>query len=372
MKSSTKFVGLDVSKATIAVAVIGPTDPAPRYFGAIPNTPEAVRKLVQRLGKPEDLIMCYEAGPTGYGLYRLLTVLGVTCIVVAPSLIPVRPGDQVKTDRRDAVRLAQLLRAGELTPVWVPREEDEALRDLVRARTFAKEDVRRAKQRLLSFLLKHGVELPTGIRRWSGNFQRWLDGVKFAHRPSQIAFEEYRYAERELERRQERLEAEIHAWATESEHAPVIQALQALKGVREITAVTLVAEVGEFSRFRSPAQLMAYAGLVPREYSSGAQSRRGGVTKTGNSHIRFALGESAWANRFRPGVRVALRRRQEGLDPEVIQIAMKAQLRLHRKYWSLLGRGKQPTVAITAVARELLGFIWSIACYVESKGKVAA
>jgi transposase len=266
-----------------------------------------------------------------------------------------------------------LLRAGDLTAIWVPREEDEALRDLVRARAFAKEDVRRARQRLLSFLLQHSVALPVGIRRWSGNFQRWLDGVSFAQRPSQIAFiKEYRYAERELVRRLERLEAELHALATESEHAPVIQALQALKGVREVTAVTLVAEVGAFSRFRSPAQLIAYAGLVPREYSSGAQSRRGGVTKTGNSHIRFALGEAAWANRFKPGVRVALRRRQEGLDPEVIQIAMKAQLRLHRKYWGLLGRGKQTTVAATAVAREMLGFIWSIACYVESKGKKVA
>lgn len=372
MKSSTKYVGLDVSKAAIAVAVIDGKDKAPRYLGSIANTPEAVRKLVQRLGKPEDLVMCYEAGPTGYGIYRQLRELGIECTVVAPSLTPVRPGDQVKTDRRDAIRLAQLLRAGELTPVWVPREEDEALRDLVRARTFAKEDLRRARQRVASFLLKHGVELPKGTNRWSKTFRRWLDTVNFPHRASQIAFAEYVQAERDMASRVERIEAEMHAWATESTHAPVIQALQALKGIREITAVTLVAEIGEFSRFRHPAQLMAYAGLVPREYSSGSQSRRGGITKTGNSHVRFVLGEAAWAYRFRPKAKEELRRRQRSADPEVVQISMKAMQRLHRKYWSLLGRGKQNTVAATAVARELIGFIWSVACHVESKAEKTA
>jgi len=287
--------------------------------------------------------------------------------MVAPSLTPVRPGDQIKTDRRDALRLAQLLRAGELTPVWVPDEEHEALRDLVRARQTAKVDLKRARQALGSFLLRHGVHLPKGTKRWSKMFMRWLDMLSFPHRATQIVFQEYLHAIHELEARVERLEAEIRAIGEDSRYAPIIQALQALKGVGIITALTLVAEVGEFSRFRNPAQLMAYAGLVPREHSSGVQTRRGGITKTGNAHIRFVLGEAAWAYRHKPAVRAELRKRQQGLDPQVLSIALKAQQRLHRKYWRLLSRGKPATVAVSAVARELLGFVWAIACHVEAK-----
>ena len=371
MNHSTKFVGLDVSKETITVAVADGSQ-APRYLGGIANTSEAVRKLIKRLGRPEELVACYEAGPTGYGLYRQLSQLGVPCVVVAPSLTPVRPGDHVKTDRRDALRLAQLLRAGELTPVWVPGEEDEALRDLVRARESAKRDLRRARQEITSFLLRHGIEAPKGIRRWSKMFVRWLDTVSFTHRPTQVAFQEYLRAVHEASGRVERLKAEIHAVATESDRAPVIQALQALKGVREITAVTVVAEVGEFSRFRSPAQLMAYSGTVPREFSSGARVRRTGITKTGNAHLRFVLGEAAWAYRYKPAVKAHLRVRQQGLDPEITAIALKAQERLHRKYWRLIGRGKPSGVAATAVARELLGFMWAIACSVEGQRRRVA
>lgn len=231
MKSTTKFVGLDVSKETISVAVADAGRAPARSMGSIPNTPEAVRKLVRRLGTAEDLVMCYEAGPTGYGLYRLLSQLQVSCIVVAPSLTPVRPGDPIKTDRRDALRLAQLLRAGELTPVWVPDEEHEALRDLVRARQTAKVDLKRARQALSSFLLRHGVPVPKGTRRWSKMFLRWLDTLGFSHRATQIAFQEYVHAIHELEARVERLEAEMHAIGEEGRYAPVVQALQALKGV---------------------------------------------------------------------------------------------------------------------------------------------
>jgi len=362
-----KFVGLDVSKETIAVGVAEQGGGPARSLGKVPNTPEGVRKLVQRLGPPAKLLACYEAGPLGYGLHRLLTGMGVRCVVVAPALTPVRPGDQVKTDRRDAVRLAQLLRAGELTPVWVPGEEEEALRDLVRAREAAKRDLRRARQALNSFLLRHGVQPPQGTRRWSRMYLRWLDTLSFPHRATQVVFQELLHAVRELEARLERLEAEIHALATESRYAPLIQALQALRGVGEVVAATLVAEVGPFSRFRNPALLMAYAGLVPRERSSGAQVRRGGITKTGNAHLRFVLGEAAWAYRHRPAVKAGLRRRQQGADPEVLRIALQAQERLHRKYWRLLARGKPAGVAATAVARELLGFVWAIACHVEAQ-----
>lgn len=372
MKSTTKFVGFDVSKATIAVAVADSDGAEPRYFGAIANTPEAVRKLLGRLGRLDELLICYEAGPTGFGLYRFLVALGVTCVVVAPSLTPLRPGDRVKTDRRDAIRLAQLLRAGELTPVWVPSEEDESLRDLVRARRFAKTDLKRERQRVASFLLRHGIDAPRGMQRWSKMFMRWLESLSFEHRATQVAFQEYLHAVREAATRVERLEAEIHSWATESSHAPVIKALQALRGIQELTAVTLVAEIGEFSRFRNPEQLMAYAGLVPREYSSGLSCRRGGITKTGNTNIRFVLGEAAWSYRYKPAVKGRLRVRQQGVDPEVLRISLKAQERLHRKYWSLLTHGKQTTVAATAVARELLGFIWAIACHIEQKSQLIA
>lgn len=366
MKCTTKFVGLDVSKATISVAVSDRESAPPRYYGSIPNTSESVRKLVKRLGQPEDLLMCYEAGPTGYGLYRHLCELGVPCVVVAPTLIPTKPGDQVKTDRRDALRLSQLLRAGELTAVWVPSEDDEALRDLVRAREFAKRDLRRARQRVSSFLLRHSVDGPQGMRRWSKMFMRWLDTLSFDRRSSQIAFQEYIQTVRDMEARLERLESEIHSWATEGPQAPVIQALQALKGVREITAVTVTAEIGQFSRFDRAEQIMGYSGLVPREHSSGSSTWRGGITKSGNSHVRFVLGESSWAYRHQPATKAPLRARQKGLDPEVIRIAMKAQQRLHRTYWRLLNRGKSPSVAATAVARELLGFMWAIACHVEA------
>jgi len=371
MKYTTKFVGLDVSKATIAVGVSDQGYGPPRYYGSIANNRDAVVKMVRRLGEPSELFMCYEAGPLGYGLYRWLGELGVTCVVVAPSLTPVRPGDQVKTDRRDALRLSQLLRAGELTPVWVPSEADEALRDLIRAREFAKRDLRRARQRVSSLLLRQGIDAPAGTRRWSKMFMRWLDTLNFEHRARQITFHEYVQGVRDIEARLDRLQAELHAGATESPQAPVIRALQALKGVGEITALTLVAEVGQFSRFSHPEQLMSYSGLVPREHSSGAQSRRGSITKTGNAHLRFVLGEAAWSARYKPAVKAALRARQTGLDPEVLRISMKAQQRLHRTYWRLVNRGKATNVAATAVARELLGFVWAIGCYVEEKNEQA-
>ncbi|MCY0876774.1 MAG: IS110 family transposase [Firmicutes bacterium] len=365
MQNTTKYVGLDVSKEMIAVAVADAGREAPRSLGNVENTPEAIRKLMKKIGDSADLEVCYEAGPTGYGIYRQLKVMGISCMVVAPSLIPKRQGDRVKTDRRDALRLAQLLRSGELTAVWVPGEEDEALRDLVRARQDAKEDLLRARHRLSKFLLRAGLCAPSGVRNWTTKHRQWLNMLKWEHRAQQIAFQEYWHQIDEIEERIKRLEQEMHAQATESAHAPVIQALQTLRGVAEVTAVTLVAEVGKFSRFRSPKQLMAYAGLVPREYSSGSSRWQGGITKTGNTHVRFAVVESAWSYRYKPALKGALRKRQEGQKPQAQMIAWKAQDRLHRKYFKLISRGKDSGVAVAAVARELLGFIWAIACQVE-------
>lgn len=369
MKDNTKFVGLDVSKEIIAVAVANGGREAPRFIGTIPNTPEAVRKLIRQLGEVTRLEVCYEAGPTGYGLYRQLKGMGVSCMVIASSLIPSRPGDRVKTDRRDALRLAQLLRSGELTPVWVPDEEDEALRDLVRAREDGKEDQLRARHRLLKFLLRYGLYPPKGTKNWTAKHRQWLDSLHFENRALQTVFQEYLHQLDEISERIKRLEREIHTQATESIHAPVIQALQTLRGVAEITATTLVAEVGQFSRFRNPRQLMAYAGLVPKEYSSGASRWQGGITKTGNAHVRRVLIESAWSYRYKPALKGDIRRRQQGQSAEVQRVAWKAQDRLHQKYFRMIARGKSPTVAATAVARELLGFIWAVSCTAEKAAK---
>lgn len=366
MNGTTRFVGLDVSKASIAVAIADSGRERARYWGSIAYAAEKVRQLMHNLGPAEELLVCYEAGPTGYGLQRQLTRLGIQCIVVAPSLIPKRPGERVKTDRRDAVRLAELLRAGELTPVWVPGDADEALRDLVRAREDGKIDHLKARHRLSKFLLRHDVRPPTGVRAWSVAHRKWLDGLRLEGATG-IVFREYLHAIDEIAGRIARLEAEIHLAATQSVHTPVIQALQALRGVQEVTAATLVAEVGEFSRFRHPSQLMAYAGLVPQEYSSGAGRWQGGITKTGNAHLRRIVVESAWAYRHKPSLKGPLRKRQEGQDVQVRDIAWRAQDRLHKKYIRLIMRGKGGGVSAAAVARELLGFIWAIACVVEQR-----
>jgi transposase len=365
VKNNTKFVGLDVSKDTIAIGIADTGREAPRFHGTIANTPEAVRKLIGKLGSDAQLEVCYEAGPTGYGLYRQLHSMGITCIVVAPSLIPVRQGDRVKTDRRDALRLAQLLRAGELTPVWVPGEEDEALRDLVRAREDAKKDQLAARHRLLKFLLRNGIYAPQGTKNWTTKHRKWLDSLKFENRALSVVLREYLHHLDEITGRIERLEQEIHTQATESQHAPVIQALQTLRGVAEIIATSLVAEIGQFSRFQSPRQLMAYAGLVPKEYSSGLSRKQGSITKAGNAHVRHVLAEASWSYRYTPAVKGAIRKRQEGQLPQVQNIAWKAQNRLHRKYTRMVSKGKPHAVAVTAVARELLGFIWAIGCTAE-------
>jgi len=360
-----KFIGLDVSKEKIAVGIADSGRQPARYWGVIENSPEALRKLMGRLGDSGELLVCYEAGPTGYVIRRQLERMGVNCVVVAPGLIPTAPGDQVKTDRRDALRLAQLLRAGELTPVWVPAEDDEALRDLVRAREDAKEDQLRARHRLSKFLLRHGCVPPAGIRNWSSGFRAWLDKLRFERGAADAVFREYLHALDEIVGRIRRLDAVIHEQAEASTRAPVIKALQALRGVAEVTAVTLVAEVGEFSRFQSPRQLMAYAGLVPREYSSGSRRWPGGITKTGNAHLRRVVVEAAWSYRYPPAVKGAIRRRVEGQDPSVQAVAWKAQERLHRKLRRLVARGKRRSIAVTAVGRELLGFAWAIACLAE-------
>lgn len=365
MKDTIKYVGLDVSKEKIAVAIAEEGREEPRYWGMIAHKPEAVKKLKKKLGISETLRVCYEAGPTGYPLYRLLLTLGIQCNVVAPSLIPKRPGERVKTDRRDSVRLAQLYRAGELTSIYVPTPEDEVLRDLVRCREDAKEDELRARHRLSKFLLRHDITPPTGVNKWTINYYRWLDTLKFERSSSRITFQEYYHQLKEIKERILRLEEEIRIHANEGAHASKIQALQSLRGVALITATSIVAEIGSFKRFSTPRQFMAYVGLIPSEYSSGESRKQGNITKTGNRHVRRLLVESAWSYRYQPAVKGELARRIRGQSPEIQAISWKAQNRLNKKYYRLLSRGKEKSKTVTAVARELAGFIWAVMQEVE-------
>jgi len=367
MQSTTKFVGLDVSKEKISVAIADVSGEAPRYYGSIPHTPAALRKLIKELGPAETLSFCYEAGPTGYETYRWITSMGAHCAVIAPSLIPKRSGDHVKTDRRDAEQLARLYRAGELTPVYVPEREDEALRELVRAREAAKEDAHRARQRILKFLLRHQIERPATIkRRWTKKYRVWLGQLTFPYESMHVAFSEMLHALDEIEQRMGRLEKALVQQAATGSKASLIQALQSLRGIGLLTAITLAAEIGTFARFRSPAQLMAYLGLVPREYSTGLSTRRGSMTKAGNGRLRRTLVESAWSYRHRPAVKGDLAKRLDGMPADVQLLSWKAQERLHYKYRHLVfGKNKHKNVAVGAVARELIGFIWAVARTVE-------
>lgn len=361
-----RFVGLDVHAETIAVAVAEAGGEA-RSVGTIPNTPEAVRRLVKKLGQPGALRTCYEAGPCGYVLYWQLAALGVACDVVAPTLVPVKSGDRVKTDRRDALKLARCHRAAELTAVWVPDAAHEALRDVVRAREAAKKDQLRARHRLSKFLLRHGLRPPTGVKAWGAKYMEWATRLRFEHRATEVTHTDLLHEVNHVRERIQRLEHAIDGILDElpATRKAVVDALQALRGVARLTAATMVAEVGEFSRFSSPCQLMSYAGIVPREHSSGARIRRGAITKTGNAHLRRIVVESAWAYRHRPSVGYELRRRQQGLAPQVTETAWKAQHRLHDRYRKLVGRNVTKQKVIAAVGRELLGFAWAIAVQAE-------
>lgn len=360
MNEFSKYVGLDVHKETIAVAVAEANGGEVRYVGEIANTPEAMIKLVRQLGKGgTKLSFCYEAGPCGYGVYRQLQGLKQACLVVAPSLIPKKAGDRVKTDRRDSLSLARLHRAGELTAVWVPDEEHEGLRDLTRAREDMKHLQRQAKQRLLAFLLRHGKRYD-GKSKWTQAHYRWLETVKFEQPVQQIVFQEYVDTVLSCHKRVQGLDKQIEQVVQAASVWPVIQALMALRGVNLLTAVTIVAEIGDLKRFANAPQLMAYLGLVPSEYSSGGSVRRGAITKTGNSHVRRVLIEAAWTYRHPARKTAVLQRRAEHAPEAVQEIAWSAQKRLCRRYRLLDEKGKLKVQVCTAVARELAGFIWAV------------
>lgn len=370
MKKYTLFVGLDVHADTIAVAVAeSGRDGEVRSLGRIANRPESIRKLVKKLGSKKELRVCYEAGPCGYVLYWQLVGLGVHCEVIAPTLTPKKPGERVKTDRLDATKLARCYRAGDLTPVWVPDPAHEALRDLVRAREAAKGDRSSARHRLGKLLLRHGRYKPSGMNSWTYKHMRWLKSQQFEERSLETTFLDYLHEVEHQHARVERLEQSIDRAIEEapSHIREVVAALQALRGVAKITAVGVVAEVGKFSRFAKPPKLMGYTGSVPSEHSTGGpgKTRRGGITKTGNKHLRRLLTEAAWSYRYKPGINARLKKSNKGVSEEVKEIAWKAQHRLHDRYWYFVLRGKPKQVAVTAVARELLGFMWSIGVNVE-------
>jgi len=366
-----KFVGLDVHAETITVAVAD-QDGEVRSLGVIPNREESIRKLVKKLGPVEQLRFCYEAGPTGYVVYWQLTTLGAKCEVVAPTLVPVKSGERVKTDRRDALKLARNHRAGELTPVWVPDAAQEALRDLVRAREAAKKDQLRAKHRLGKFLLRHGRRPSTGVKPWTLNYLSWVKHeVHFEQMAQEATLLDYLHEVEHADLRIARLNLAIEeaVKSTPPKMRAVIEALQVLRGVAQVAAVTIVAELGEVSRFSRARQRMGYGGIVASEHSSGGSNWRGGITKSGNAHVRRVVVEAAWAYRHRPNVGRVLRKRQEGVSEEIREIAWKAQHRLHTRYRKLMVRGKEKGKVVTAMGRELLGFIWAIGIKAEAAQK---
>jgi transposase len=363
-----RHVGFDVDSKGIEVAVAEPGGEV-RALGRIPYREESIRRLVKKLGPAKRLKVCYEAGPHGYGLYWLLTKLGVHCDVVAPTLIPMKAGDRVKTNRRDAEKLARCYRSGDLTPVWVPDAAHEALRDLVRAREAAKKDQLRARHRLAKFLLRRGLRAAEGVKNWTLKHLEWIRTLHFEHPAQEATFLDYVH---EVEHEGERVVRLDRAIDQAIESAPaemraLIAALQALRGIRKVSAATLVAEIGPVSRFPRPKQLMGYSGSVSRENSTGDSVRRGAITKTGNAHVRHIISEAAWAYQYQPAMSPVLKKRQEGLSEEVKEIAWKAQHRLCSRYRRLTAKGKLRQKVATAIGRELLGFIWAIGMQVEKE-----
>jgi transposase len=361
-QSSTLYIGMDVHKDTIAVAYVAKAHDAEVVFlGTIGTRHCDIDQLIRKMqSKAKHLIFVYEAGPCGYWLYRYLPKKGYDCWVVAPSLIPKKPGDRVKTDRRDAVQLARLARSGDLTVVYVPQVADEAIRDLARAREDILGDLKSAKFRLKAFLLRHDIRY-TGRANWGPAHLRWLSEVVCPTPAQQIVFQEYVRAINEHTERLQRLDQELQDQVTSWRLHPVVEALQALRGVQFTVAVTMVAEIGDLTRFESPRELMKCLGLIPSEYTSAERRRQGSITKAGNTHARRALVEGAWAYRYPAKVSRHLQLRLEK-QPKLIQdISWKAQVRLCKRYRHLIARGKHANVVTVAIARELAGFMWAIA-----------
>lgn len=359
------YVGLDVHKDTIAVAVAPAGRDAPEYHGEIANKPKNVAKLVDRLSQTyggEVLLFSYEAGPCGYALHRQILSLGHDCEVVAPSKIPQKPGERIKTDRRDALKLAARSRSGDLTAVWVPDIEQEAMRDLTRARDDMKGQQRKARQQLNAFVLRHGHAWPSNKTRWTKGHYAWLASLHFAHDWQYGVLQDYINAVQAATDRVTQLNAQLERVLPQWSLAPVVYSLVALRGIDKLAAMVLLAELGDISRFDSPRQLMSYLGLVPSEHSSGSKRSQGAITKTGNRHARRILVESAWSYRFPARQTGHMKRKAAGASPEAKATAWKAQKRLCGRYRTLIQAGKNTKQTTVAIARELIGFIWAVVC----------
>lgn len=360
MRNGTTIVGLDAHAQAIQVAMLLPGS-AKAVEWKVANEAGAIRRLAKKIlrAAPGEVRACYEAGPTGYALQRQLQEGGAWCDVVAPSLIPVKPGDRVKTDRRDARKLAELLRAGLLTVVRPPTPEEEAVRDLCRAREDVQRDLTRCRHRLGKLLLRRGIRRGGGARAWTRAHRAWLRGLRFELAVDQVVFEDYLLAVEQLEERVRALDEKLEELAGTEPYREPVGWLRCFRGIDTVTAMTLVTELHGFGRFQSPRQLMGYLGLTPSEASSGGTTRRGGITKTGNAHVRRVLVEAAWHYRHRPAVSAKLRKRRHGQPARVVALADKAQHRLHRRHARLLLRGKPQCKVVVALARELAGFVWA-------------
>jgi transposase len=358
---NVRFVGLDVHKESIVVAVAEADRSEPRVLAELPNDTARLLKELRRLSRDgAELRCCYEAGPTGFGLHRELCAAGIDCVVIAPSLIPKQAGCRVKTDRRDAVKLARFHRSGDLTPVHVPDASTEAMRDLERARDDAKNAERVARHQLSKFLLRHGRRYSKS-GAWGTLHMTWIRTQQFDHEANNRVLVDYVEAVERASARVARLDKDIAELVESWSLKPLVEALQALRGIRLLSAVVIAAELGSMSRFAAPRKLMAFLGLVPSEHSSGETKSRGGITRTGNRHVRRILVEAAWCYRFRPAISPRLKTQNKRVATAVSAIAWKAQHRLHDRYRRLLGRGKNKQQMITAVARELSAFVWDVA-----------
>ena len=359
MSQDITFIGLDVHKRTLVVAARAPGTPV--HEEQLPNEPGAVGRWARRWKRQSggQLQCAYEAGVCGYALQRQLEKLGVACVVVAPSLVPRKPGERIKTDRRDARKLAEYLEGGHLTAVHPPTPVQEAARDLSRARNDARQDRTRCRHRLSKSLLRRGRSYTAGKKQWTASHRAWLDAQTFDEPAEQIVFDDYRLAVAQVDARIETLDRQIAALAQTEPYRKAVGALRCFRGIDTRTAFGLVTELHSIDHFDRASHLMAFVGLVPSEASSGEKQRRGAITKAGNSHARRLLIEAAWHARHKPTIPAFLQKRREGQPPEIIALADIAQKRLHRRYWRLVQRGKPTTVAATAVARELAGFVWA-------------
>lgn len=356
--TNTTFVGLDVHAATITIAVLEEDQERPE-IREIANNPAAVRKAIKQIGKGRSLRCCYEAGPCGYVLQRQLAGMGIPCQVIAPSLIPQKPGDRVKTDRRDAAKLARLLRSGDLTPITVPTEDQEAVRDLVRAREAARRARTDARHRLTKFLLRHGHR--HHACNWTREFWKWVNTISFVHPALTKTMQHYTDMVLHLDRQIEALDTAIEDIAAREPFRDMVAKLSCLRGISTLAAMVILSEVYDLRRFATASEFMAFLGVVPSERSSGQKQRRGGITKTGNSRVRRILVEAAWAYRHYPKVTSRQRKMLAQQPPAIADVCRKANLRLTRRFQRLEARGKKSPVAMTAIARELAGFVWAVA-----------